>query len=56
VGTNLQPVARPYSRQFSDLPCYAFGELNALIGLRCTMAELLRAAIPAELPGHERVK
>jgi hypothetical protein len=53
------PISRPCSSilpQFSDLRCYVFGELNALIRLQCTMAELLGAAIPAELPRHERVK
>jgi hypothetical protein len=46
----------PMLPQFSDLPCYVFGELNALIRCDASMAELLRVAIPAELPRHERVK
>jgi hypothetical protein len=28
--------------QFSDLPCYVFGELNALLRLRCIDGRLLR--------------
>jgi hypothetical protein len=56
VGTNLQHVARAYSRNSVICPCYVFGELNALVRLRCTLAELLRAAIPAEQPRPDKVK
>ena len=53
------PISNPllvHSRNSKDLRCHVFGELNALVRLRCPTAELLRGQLPAELPRHEKVK